>query len=365
VPAAAVVLAFGLALTLALSAACVAPPRAGASDTPTWQLTKYVTRGWDRSFKCDLIEEAAKPPRVVVFGGSRSLRMDPATIKRRTGLPAFNAGFHNGRPEDAWAVVDFLLDRNPDAPPHVIWCLQATNFMDVPLAPGLIVDERLSQAFPEQLIAANWDRAMKEPLRNLLSCRRYGADGMLWWNTYDRRRAEGLTLDQAINNYLSAKMLAKAGNGKVPKDTRAMRYFERTLKRLNQQGVKPLLIIMPYHPRVLTAFLAVGWGVKQRWLVRYLDSLKGKYEFRVLNCLRIGTFDGDPKGFYDGSHLTASNSRRLIRYAVRKAPGCFRIWTEWLPAAEEPGEPVPPADPVEPPPYEAVPEATTPADRLE
>jgi hypothetical protein len=160
-------------------------------------------------------------------------------------------------------------------------------------------------------------------------------------------------------------MLAKAGNGKVPKNTRAMRYFERTLKRLNQQGVKPLLIIMPYHPRVLTAFLAVGWGVKQRWLVRYLDSLKGKYEFRVLNCLRIGTFDGDPKGFYDGSHLTASNSRRLIRYAVRKAPGCFRIWTEWLPAAEEPGEPVPPADPVEPPPYEEVPEATTPADRLE
>ena len=87
-------------------------------------------------------------PRVLVFGGSRGLRMDPATIKRKTGLSAFNFAFHNGRPEDAWAVTDWLIDKHPDEPPAVIWCVQATTFADVPMAPGLIVDERLSQAFP-------------------------------------------------------------------------------------------------------------------------------------------------------------------------------------------------------------------------
>ena len=113
-------------------------------------------------------------PRVLVYGGSRGLRMDPATIKRQTGLTAFNFAFHNGRPEDAWAVTDWLLDNHPDKPPAVIWCLQATTLADVPMAPGLIVDERLSQAFPKALIdaktkwaheAAQAQPALRAPLR--------------------------------------------------------------------------------------------------------------------------------------------------------------------------------------------------------
>ena len=65
---------------------------------------------------------------------------------------------------------------------------------DVPMNPGLIVDERLSQAFPKALIDAKMAWAMKQPKRNLLSGRRYGYDGMLWWNGYDTKRKNGLTL---------------------------------------------------------------------------------------------------------------------------------------------------------------------------
>ena len=155
-------------------------------------------------------------PRVLVFGGSRSLRMDPATIKQKTGLTAFNFGFHNGRPEDAWAVTDWVIDSHPDKPPAVIWCLQATTLADVPMNPGLIVDERLSQAFPKALIDAKMGWAMKQHKRNILSGRRFGYDGMLWWNGYDAKRKAGLTLQQSLDGYLDADMLAKAGNGKSP-----------------------------------------------------------------------------------------------------------------------------------------------------
>jgi len=355
---------------VALGAACLLgvalPVVASVGDaTPTWKLHRYVSRGGDRSFKCDVAQEMPEVPRVVVFGGSRGLRMDPATIRRRTGLTAFNFAFHNGRPEDAWAVTDWLIDSHPDKPPAVIWCMQSTTLIDMPMAPGLIVDERLSQAFPQALIDAKMDWALRQPESNLLSGRRYGFDGMLWWNSYDQKRKAGVTLQQSLTRYLDAEMLAKAGNGEIPHDTRAMAYFTRTLGLLNAHDIKPLIVIMPYHPRALSAFMSVGWGVKQRWLRSYLSKLHGDYDFKVLNCLQIGSFGGSPDGFYDGAHLTVENSRRLIRYCIRMAPSCFRV-----PIPTPSPSPSPSSSPngslVPAPAYTPVPEDTSvPADFLE
>ena len=355
--------ALGVACLLGISI----PIAMGGDSTPTWQLKSYYSRGVDRSFKADLYEEMPKVPRVLVFGGSRSLRMDPATIKRKTGLTAFNFGFHNGRPEDAWAVTDWALDSHPDKPPTVIWCVQATTLADVPMNPGLIVDERLSQAFPQSLIDAKMSWAMKQPKRNILSGRRYGFDGMLWWNGYDTKRQAGLTLQQSLDGYLDADMLAKAGNGKIPHDTRAMAYFVRTIRLLNKHHIKPLIVIMPYHPRALSAFLSVGWGVKERWLRTYLSKLSEHLDFRVLNCLQISTFGGTPNGFYDGAHLTAENSRRLIRYCIAHAPSCFRLPTPPKPTpSPSPSSSASPAPLVPAPAYTPVPEDTSvPADFLE
>jgi hypothetical protein len=349
----------GISITIAM----------GDDSTPTWQLKSYYSRGVDRSFKVDLYEEMPKVPRVLVFGGSRSLRMDPATIKRKTGLTAFNFGFHNGRPEDAWAVTDWALDSHPDEPPTVIWCVQATTLADVPMNPGLIVDERLSQAFPQALIDAKMSWATKQPKRNILSGRRYGFDGMLWWNGYDTKREAGLTLQQSLTGYLDADMLAKAGNGRIPHDTRAMAYFVRTIRLLNEHRIKPLIVIMPYHPRALDAFLSVGWGAKQRWLRNYLTKLSEHLDFKVLDCLRISTFGGTAGGFYDGAHLTAENSRRLIRYCIAHAPSCFRLPTPPEPTptpSPSPSSSGSPAPLVPAPAYSPVPEDTSvPADFLE
>jgi hypothetical protein len=359
-----VLVALGVACLLAVSL----PIALGGDSTPTWKLKDYVSRAWDRSFKADLYQEMPKVPRVLVFGGSRGLRMDPATIKRQTGLTAFNFALHNGRPEDAWAVTDWALDSHPDEPPAVIWCMQATTLADVPMAPGLILDPRLSQAFPKSLVAAKMAWAERQPKMNILNGRRFGPDGMLYWNGYDRKRQDGLTLQQSLTQYLDADMLAKAGNHKIPHNTRSQAYFIHTVRLLNKHHIRPLIVIMPYHPRALRAFLSVGWGVKEQWLRGYLKRLQGTLDFRVLNCLDIRTFGGDPAGFYDGAHLTAENSRRLIRYCIAHAPGCFRL--------PKPPTPTPSPSPsasasavpslVPAPAYTPVPEDTSaPADFLE
>ncbi len=363
-----VLVALGVACLLGVSI----PIALGGDSTPTWQLHSYRTRGWDRSFKCDLVQEYGRVPRVVIYGGSRALRMDPVTIRRATGLWAVNMAFHNGRPEDAWAVTDWLIDQHPDKPPAVVWCLQATTLADVPMAPGLVVDERLSQAFPQDLIDAEMPAAMKKPVRNLLSGRRFRRDGLLLWNSYDTKRKAGRTLQKSLRNYLDAKMLAKAGNRKLPGKTRAKAYFTRTIRLLNRNGIKPLIVIMPYQPKALKTFLSVGWGYKQRWLRTYLRKLqKHNYKFRVLNCLNIRTFGGTASGFYDGAHLTLGNSRRLLRYCVRKAPECFRLPppapTPTPTPSPSPSSSATPAPSLVPAPaYTPVPEDTSaPADLLE
>jgi hypothetical protein len=320
------------AILLAIVLLAVQELWATDDEIPLWKQTSYRQPGYDRSFKCDLVEAQSLAPQVVFFGGSRAQRMPPSEVTRLSGMSAFNAALHNGRPTDWYAIVRYLLTRNPAVPPRVVLCVQSTSFVAADMHQGLILDQRLSRYFPDALIAARTTWARRQGVRNLLGSRRYSRYGAITWNGYDRKRAEGLTLQRVLTAYLDAEMLASAGNRKVPSNTRDMRYFEKTLAALNKRGVKPLVVIMPVHPRVLKAFYAVGWGVKQRWLVRYLDGLKAKYKIGVLNCVNIKTWGGLAAEFYDGSHLTAKNSRILTRYCYRKAPGCFRVHPEWLPS---------------------------------
>ena len=69
----------------------------------------------DRMQKTDLIQQLTSPPEVIILGGSRALRFDPAYLQERTGLSGFNAAVTGARPEDAWALVSLLHARFPRA----------------------------------------------------------------------------------------------------------------------------------------------------------------------------------------------------------------------------------------------------------
>jgi hypothetical protein len=111
----------------------------------------------------------------------------------------------------------------------------------------------------------------------------------------------------------------------------------------------------------------VGWGVKQKWLQNYLSKLSEHLDFKVLNCLRLSTFGGTESGFYDGAHLTADNSRRLIRYCIAHAPSCFKLPKPPTPTpSPSPSSSASPAPLVPAPAYTPVPEdSSLPADFLE
>ena len=83
-------------------------------------------------------------------------------------------------------------------------------------------------------------------------------------------------------------------------------------------------MIMPYHPTALTAFREAGWEAKEEAFKAYLESLRGRYRFHLVDYTDIASFHGIEEGFYDGAHVTTANSRRILAQVVRDVPQAFR-----------------------------------------
>lgn len=307
----------GAAAVLVLLA-CAAPPRAGAAH-----FASHLSPRYDRTIKCDLVDRLAEPPELVIFGGSRAQRFEPSAAERLTGLPAFNFAVQNSRPEDAYAMARYLFWREPGVKLRCLWALQATTLSDSPLHPGLLAESRLSRFLPEYLLEAQRPVVVDTTGRQVGPDAVFTARGNLARNGYDARLDRGVTLENTLRGYL-ATMVPRAASPAPYSKTRAKKYFERTLKLFNLHGVEPVLVIMPYHPAALAAFRAVGWDAKEEELRRYLEGLRGSYRFHVLDYTEIDAFNGLEDAFYDGSHVTAANARRILAQAVADAPEAFR-----------------------------------------
>ena len=181
----------------------------------------------------------------------------------------------------------------------------------------------LTQFLPAYFVREQRKIARPSEGRELPSYDEFTARGQLLRNGYDLRLDKGISFAATLSGYLS-KMVPKAAAPMPYEQTRAKQYFERTLRLYNLHGVEPVLVIMPYHPTALAAFRAAGWDAKEEAFKMYLDSLRGRYRFRLVDYTDIAAFHGTEDGFYDGAHVTAANARRILAQAVRDAPGAFR-----------------------------------------
>ena len=105
--------------------------------SPAAALVASSVDGRTRTAKARLIEQLQRPPRVVIFGGSRAMKFDPAYITRRTGLTGFNAAVTHARPEDTWALLNLLHARFPRARFRFLWVSTATSSSGGPSVPAV------------------------------------------------------------------------------------------------------------------------------------------------------------------------------------------------------------------------------------
>ncbi len=285
----------------------------------------------DRVYKMGMVEELKEPPRLLIFGGSRATRFDPALFRRLTGLPTFNFAFSNGRPTDHWALSRWYLSRHPGLKVHLFWAVEPSLFFQKDLDPGLVQDARLSSAFTQRVIdtAARKQVAAMGVDRVLLCAGgSYRDDGLLPWGWYDVRESQGMTLDRAVRQWVAS--VTWRTKSKLNSVYRAPVWslnkicFAETMGLFNSIGVTPVIVVMPTQP------LAIQLLGEQHWhdgVMRFLASLRAmqrRYRFSILDYSRVEDFGGDPSAFYDGVHVKAKNATLITEHAIKDAPEGFR-----------------------------------------
>ena len=318
------------AALLAVGVASLGPQPSVATTDPSDSL--YVPT--DRAVKMRLLKRLQRSPQILILGGSRATRFEPAYFEQLTGLRGFNLAFQNGRPEDAWAYVNFMHKRFPGTKLRVVWLLHVEAFRKQGLSPGLLQDESLSRWFPAALIESERKKLPQSPAEvptaRDLALTRFAPDGVVLRNRYDIAEERGRPLSRSIDWSIETA-LERYATSEASLYPRSQRYFEQTLRLLSEMGTTQAVVLMPLHPRLLKAVRAAGWQKRHDEVVTYLAGLQGRYGFGLLDYSHLVSFKGDPQNFYDGFHVKRANARKLTRSVVAKLPSAFAETTETQP----------------------------------
>ncbi len=156
---------------------------------------------------------------------------------RLTGSPGFDLAFQNGRPEDAWAFVDYARRRFPKTPLQVVWLLHVEAFREQGLSPGLIQEPQLSRWFPPALVEAEKKKLPQTPEEapagKDLALKRFGDAGVVLRNRYDLEEARGRPLSRAID-YSIETALERYETTTAALYPRSQKYFEKTMGLLDK-----------------------------------------------------------------------------------------------------------------------------------
>jgi hypothetical protein len=315
---------------LALLASAVWPGASAASPEAT------------RTEKIRLLDGLAEAPQLLVLGSSRAMRVDPAVLGRLTGLSGFNAAVSSGTCADTWCLLHLVADRFPSAAaPRVLWLLDIEQFRARFIHPWLLSVPRLAQYIPAPFLAADVaaplpgsaDPKRSADLADFVAAggpaahaavtasgnrRIYASNGFLRWAPDDYRAAHGWTLADGV-----ADSAAKY-RGIYPRGFKALggmpEWFVReSIRLLNQKGVRPVIVLSPYHPQLLRLIAGRGWLRRHQQVLAFFASLRPSCDFVLLDMARLSSFGGRPPEFYDGTHGRAELMDRLMRVIVRRA----------------------------------------------
>ncbi len=287
----------------------------------------------DRSTKADLLGGLQEPPELLIYGSSRAWTIEAARVEQATGLRTFNAAVTAGRPADAYVFTEVVHDRWPRAAPAFLWLLDLEAFLRGPLPPSLLAESRFSRYLPWRAKAA----AQLDELGWLASWTGLQASYEVWKKHPTREKVRATWLrrispDGTVKTPPSSgakagpKALAKWSEEEVAQyrsfarlDAEAETYVEKTLDLFASWGGAGVVVLTPTQPEVLTAAQQAGWRKRHAEVLRLLEQLQQEYDFAVVDMTSVSSFGGDPSGFFDATHMTTENQRRLIDAVLSRA----------------------------------------------
>jgi len=292
----------------------------------------------DRATKIGLLYRLKTSPDILILGSSRSRHAQPAFLQQLTGRTGFNAGVTGGDATDEWVFTRMLYQRFPSQEHHVLMFISGGVGSDG-VNPQLAEDARARPFLPAGAPSGDWSlrhklqtylsydttrvslRVARACVINSCTTRGFHPDGSLLEGPPVSRHAATSRLRAMLrselarvaNRTVSTTALegAPAHHGKV---------FLRLLGFLNAHGVTPVIVMVPFQPKLMRALQAAGDHHREQ-TAAYLAQLHRRFHFVYIDLSDVRTFGGSPLGFIDPTHVTTATMRLMLRYIVEHDHG--------------------------------------------
>lgn len=272
----------------------------------------------------------------LVLGSSRSMKLNPADLQRRTGQPFFNFAVDNARTEDYLAIyrwvkaqgthprlmiigvdIEDLHDNN--TPNDQLVCndalyryAQGRQPAWAPIAHALAWGKRVKAAFSTRY-AGDIVKSVTLTLHHADTTpfMAFTGDGYLRYHRWERERQQG-TFNAELTIAGSVEEYQRRMTGMHRLSPTRQRDLEQLIREAENDHAEVVLWLTPLHPRVrqqldaTTRYPALLSEAQQ-----YLAELGRQPGVRAVDLHDITRY-GSITDWYDGAHVNEINAHRII-----------------------------------------------------
>ena len=289
----------------------------------------------DRGVKLELIDRHRRNPEVLILGSSRARQAEPAFVEQLTGHAAFNAAVTGGTAADAWVMTRAAADRFPGQRRRYIW------FVDTGLATNVVNPELRNEPRASRYLAgksrdfglrdvatyispqatrASWHVLDACVLNTCESKIRYLPDGSIAQSSLAFLPEQSKSLRRSIAKLVAGVRANPPRGGGGENDPQRYRYFEQAIRFMNDHGARPVIVLNPVHPEVLTELRKHGYPSRAIALA-YLHRLQQRLDFVLVDCQDIRRWGGSSTEWSNSTHVNRRNMRRMLRYVIAHSDG--------------------------------------------
>ena len=272
------------------------------------------------------------PPRLVVLGSSRAMKLEPAVLAQKTGLPAFNAAVNAAMLEDDLALMAWMLDDRRLPLDTVVLALDVEAFHGAaPINRQLLASPHLVRhlglALPERV------RATVERLGEALTGARLGLslktlwyawrgkiepsatfspDGVVHYPAWERALAAG-TFEPAPILARTIDEYRERFRDYVRLDPRRVAWLGALYDLAASRGVRVIAYLTPLHPQAVEVLSRETAYARLHDEVRDLAARTAReHGLTFLDLSDLSSFGGSAELFFDAAHMREENARRLL-----------------------------------------------------
>ncbi|MFA5133269.1 MAG: hypothetical protein WC459_00455 [Patescibacteria group bacterium] len=269
----------------------------------------------NRTEKMETLSRLQPAPQAVIFGSSRVFGMDPEYVENKIGQATYNASVSYARPEDHWALLNFIVNDLKIAPKTVIVGLNLGEMNDDETEPQTLHNKNLSKYLigGTEAKTKTYLQTFKKSLNSS-----YIRDIFLaMFKIYEKK--DGVKF--LSNGKIDRPFVYLSGSEKknTYEDTyrRASALFENTeklnpLRKLylenflsfaNQNNIKVKLILLPM-PEAITEKLQseTDYEAIYEEFIKYEGELASAFSFDFYDFISVKNFGGDENDFDDATH---------------------------------------------------------------